>query len=182
MKYAFILSCIALLFVSCSPKINYKLLSSFFDGVPNPDVADSISQIDSPVQADENSLNTNIPEKPQFIFHYPYLEKECSSCHDQDNMAQYVEEQPELCYVCHENFADRFSVLHAPVEGGECTNCHSPHLSKNEKLLTRVGQDLCLECHDFNDVKQNEIHTDIGDMNCTECHNPHGGDDRFILN
>ncbi|MFC1733804.1 cytochrome c3 family protein [candidate division KSB1 bacterium] len=167
---------------ACSPKSNYKVLSVFFDGVPNPSTADSIARIDSINQTIELSLQSIEKAKSQFVFHPPYLEKYCASCHDQSYMGQFLETMPGLCYQCHENFGDLYKVMHGPVDAGFCSECHNPHMSKNESLLLRTGQELCLYCHSHADVFKNEVHADIENTDCTECHNPHGGDDRFIFN
>lgn len=167
---------------SCSPQSNYKVLSVLFDGVPNPYIADSIQKEKLKNRTDSVIAQTLRPSKPEFVIHPPYQEKDCAFCHDQKVMGRLLFPMPGLCYQCHENFNDQYSVLHGPVEAGFCTECHNPHLTKNEKLLILIGQELCLKCHDAGDVLKNEAHIDMGDTNCTECHNPHGGDDRFILN
>ena len=168
--------------IACSPKSNYKTLSVFFDGVPDPDAIDSTAIADSIKQGEASNTPIIVPVTPQFVFHPPYVEKECANCHDQSQMGKLLEPMPGLCYQCHEDFADQYEVLHGPVGAGFCTECHNPHMNKNEYLLLRTGQQLCLGCHNTEDVLKNEVHSDIEDANCTECHNPHGGDDRFIFN
>ena len=183
-KYIFFFTIIASLFIGCSPEFHYKVLSFFFDGVPDPNKTEITVTNDSLIQID----STRIKEisgrvlKPQFIIHPPYREKECAGCHDQNSMGKLLLPQPGLCYQCHEDFNETYSLLHGPVAGGYCTSCHSPHMAKLEKLLLRSGQQLCLHCHNSARIFKNEIHEDIEDTNCTECHNPHGGEDRYILN
>lgn len=172
----------AVIVISCSPKSNYKVLSVIFDGVPDPYLADSIAKNDSLQKVEDILFRTLEPEKPQFVFHPPYLEKDCAICHDQNVMGRLLFPMPGLCYQCHENFNDQYVALHGPVDAGFCTECHNPHMNKNENLLIREGQELCFQCHTAEDIFRNETHTDIEDVNCTECHNPHGGEDRFILN
>lgn len=179
---AFILITTVAFIIACSPKSNYDVLSVFFDGVPNPYVADSIAKADSVKQAEEVFNLASKPAKPEFIFHLPYLEKDCASCHDQNVMGRLISPMPGLCYQCHENFLDQYKILHGPVEAGYCTECHNPHMQKNENLLIRKGQELCLHCHTAADIFRSETHIDIEDTNCTDCHNPHGGDDKFIFN
>lgn len=170
--------------IACSPKSNYKVLSAIFDGVSDPflidslRIADSISKIDS-ASFQQNS-ETNL--KPQFVFHPPYKEKECATCHDQNVMGKLLQPEPGLCYQCHDNFAQKYKFIHGPVSGGFCTECHSPHMAENEKLLLRTGQELCLHCHQSEQVLKNEAHSGIEDTNCTDCHNPHGGYDKYFLN
>ena len=103
-------------------------------------------------------------------------------CHDENSMSELIMKEPDLCYICHEDFSEIFNSVHGPVSGGYCTSCHDAHMSKEIKLLKRTGQQICLFCHDSGAVFKNEVHEDIDDSECTLCHNPHGGEDRFILN
>ena len=164
---------------SCSPKSNYKVLSVFFDGVPNPYMIDSIQQAQN--TPDTVVLQSKRASKSEYTYHPPYREKDCNLCHDEKLMGRLILSMPGLCYQCHENFKDRYRILHGPVEAGYCNECHNPHLSKDKNLLIRTGRSLCLNCHDEKDVLANDIHDDTEDMDCTDCHNPHGGDDRTLI-
>lgn len=172
----------AYLIFSCAPAKNYKTLSLFFDGVPDPSKDSLIAKKDS---AKSDSLNNtelithNV--KSEYVFHPPYKERTCEVCHDKSEMGKLNIQQQELCFTCHENFNTKYKYLHGPAASGNCTGCHSPHMAKFNKLLLREGQQLCLFCHDKKQVLKNEVHTDIKETNCTECHNPHGGDDKLIL-
>lgn len=167
----------------CSSTHRYKTLSFFFDGVPKPDNEIAVHKLDSLTIADSTVIaqNSTPVTKPLINFHPPYKEKECASCHDQSSMGKLNKTQPELCYQCHDDFSTKYKKLHGPVAGGQCTMCHSPHMSKNENLLLRIGQDLCFHCHNSEQILAEEQHKDIQDASCTECHNPHGGDDKNIL-
>jgi len=178
-----VLMVLVLLYLSgCSTTNNYKFLSFFFDGVPDPansattQVSDSLNNPDSLVLA----LN-QVKAAPQMQMHSPYQDKKCNSCHDQNTMGKLIKSMPGLCYQCHEDFNTRYKVVHGPVEGGQCSVCHSPHMSLNADLLLRTGQSQCLHCHESAGITQNIAHRDINDRSCTECHNPHGGDDRNFL-
>jgi predicted CXXCH cytochrome family protein len=160
------------------------MLTFFFDGVPS---GDSIKS-----EADANRINENdsskvfrsgpFAENSGYTIHYPYREKECASCHDENNKSELVMAMPALCYTCHDDFSKTYKYVHGPVSTGYCTSCHNPHMSKEKKLLIRTGQQLCLFCHDIKAVMKNQEHKDIADTECTLCHNPHGGENRFILN
>jgi len=184
-KYAgkILLLCCLLILVSCSPGTNYKILSFFFDGVPDPN---------APEQTKPDSLSVNAVKpvrvqqnRSRFLqenyLHPPYKDKECGDCHDIDQGFKLVEKMPELCFTCHDDFSEEYPVLHGPVAMGACTECHHPHLAKNKKLLKRTGQDLCLYCHDKVDILKNEAHEDLTDDTCTDCHNAHGGEDQYFL-
>jgi len=66
---------------------------------------------------------------------------------------------------------------HLPFEQGECLKCHSPHSSKNPKLLTARGERLCFGCHDDKEMfsKKNE-HDPARKGNCLTCHSHHTSD------
>ena len=183
LRYLIFLGFLALL-VSCSPKANYKVMSLFFDGVPNPDKSKELLVTDSIKKADTASVIAQTAKiaAPQFYMHPPYQKRECASCHDKSAMGKTIKPEPALCYTCHEDFNKKFKFIHGPVASGYCTNCHNPHMSKQKKLLLRTGQDICLDCHVQSEVLKNPVHKEIGDNPCTDCHNPHGGNDHFILN
>ncbi len=168
--------------ISCSVRSNYKTLNFFFDGVADPRIADSIALADSLKNSEAKSSNSFEVVKSEFVFHPPYKEKECGICHNRNSMGKLTEPMPGLCYQCHDNFSELYIVLHGPVDAGFCTECHNPHMNKNENLLIRHGQELCLYCHNSEDIVNSEAHSDIEDTFCTECHNPHGGEDRYIFN
>ena len=161
-------------------------MTFFFDGIPPSDTI----QYDQGKE-NENENEDGVSEKfraspivtdNDFIVHYPYKEGECFSCHDENSRSELVLKEPDLCYMCHEDFSGIFKSVHGPVSGGYCTSCHNAHMSKEKNLLIRNGQQICLFCHESKDVFKNETHMDIADTECTLCHNPHGGEDRFILN
>jgi predicted CXXCH cytochrome family protein len=179
-----LLVAILLVYLSgCSSTHNYKVLSFFFDGVPNQVSETTVQSVDTLHQKDTVALALNLSNgtKSKIQFHSPYQDKQCSSCHDQGRMGKLNKSQPDLCYDCHEDFSKKFKVLHGPAGGGQCTMCHNPHSSVNENLLNRTGQALCLYCHDQAQVMKTDAHLENKELNCTECHNPHGGNDRYSL-
>ena len=182
-NYIIVLGFISLI-ISCSPKANYKVLSAIFDGVPNPYAIDSIRIADSISRFDSAYLQQIIETaaKNLYVYHPPYKEKDCAACHDQNVMGKLLQPEPGLCYQCHDDFTEKYTIIHGPVSGGFCTECHNPHMTQNEKLLSRTGQQLCLFCHQSEQVFKNEAHLDIEETSCTDCHNPHGGFDKYLLN
>jgi predicted CXXCH cytochrome family protein len=181
-KYTFVFRLIGLAFIisSCS----YKTLSTFFDGVPNPNDTSLFASVNSPNQSLSDRINeiNAIKAGPDLNYHMPYLDKACTACHDENLIGKFVKPEPDLCYQCHEDFRKTYAVLHVPVEMGECTSCHSPHMAEARKLLLRTGQQLCLGCHDEGDIRKQEPHGEIGNTDCIECHNPHGGSESYLLN
>ncbi|MGD9488432.1 MAG: cytochrome c3 family protein [Calditrichaceae bacterium] len=179
--HLFILTVIALL-AACHPESRHKVLTTFFDGVPGPE-AEQSATVDTvlasvPVAGTPASAN---PVRPKMTVHPVYAEKSCDACHVPEKGNALLDEQPGLCYQCHDDFNDNYEALHGPVGAGFCTECHNPHLSKNEHLLIRNGQELCLFCHQSGDVFKNEAHQDINEVSCLDCHNPHGGEDAYLF-
>jgi len=165
--------------VSC--RGSHKVLSTFFDGVPEPQAEQALKTDSLLVDSSGVLMASAVPKKPVIVIHSPYQDKACDDCHTASRGNALSEPQPDLCYTCHDDFRESFKALHGPAAAGFCTECHNPHLSRNEKLLVRTGQPLCLYCHESTDVFKNENHEGIDDMNCTDCHDPHGGEDRFLL-
>ena len=175
----------ALLFIisGCSAGYRYRVLSFFFDGVPQPVSIVTVQPADSLQPADSAAavLAGAAPAEPQLVIHPPYKERDCVACHDESKASKEPKTMPGLCFQCHDDFSNTYKVLHGPVAGGQCTVCHNPHQSKNKDLLTRSGQKICLYCHESAVILKSDAHTDIRDTKCTECHNPHGGEDRYVL-
>ncbi len=172
------------IFSGCSSTHNYKTLSFFFDGVPNPADSLALQNHDSVTQNSRFTGKGTIPGRDEIAkstFHPPYKEKQCNVCHAKSAIGKPKSAQTEICYQCHEDFGRKYKKVHGPVASGYCTACHNPHLADDNKLLIRKGPKLCLYCHDSGRVMKNEMHKDIADANCTECHNPHGGDDQTML-
>jgi len=115
------------------------------------------------------------------LVHFPYAERECAACHDPNSLGTMLEPQPDLCYLCHEDYSRSYTYLHGPVAGGYCTSCHHPHLSEKAHLLRFTGSELCYYCHRKERVLKNDMHSDLEGMNCNDCHNAHGGEDRYIF-
>lgn len=180
-----ILCFLCLVLFSCSsPEQSRKILSFFFDGVPEYDTIDADVMMSQ--EGTESGVDTAViattSRRPEYVLHPPYKERMCTTCHLENSLGQLADRQPGLCYMCHEDFSEKYQYIHGPVAAGYCTECHHPHMSKNEKLLIRTGQDLCLFCHDAQHILKGETHEGIEDTSCTECHNPHGSTDRYLFN
>ena len=166
---------------SCSKEQKHDVLSFFFDGVPNPRKQDSLkvdtTKLDSSlVTKHEESILTK-----QYL-HAPFETQSCGDCHNTAKGYSLIAKGSALCYNCHPDFRENLKILHGPVANGECIQCHQPHSSPYQRLLSRKGQDLCLYCHKRNDINLTELHKAIEKKDCWECHNPHGGADRTFLN
>jgi len=112
----------------------------------------------------------------------------CESCHESVETPhpkkgaktfKLTQDQPELCYTCHERFGEKKQV-HFPVTGGMCTTCHNPHASDEPKLLMQPMKELCGTCHaDHLDFKV--LHGPVSAGSCTACHAPHESDNKALL-
>jgi predicted CXXCH cytochrome family protein len=183
--YSLLLTAVALLF-SCSASKHYRLLSFFFDGVPSPadtlaTPGDTMNVTENLFITEERTLIVSRPDSLKTIYHYPYSESECSYCHVENSPAELTARQPDLCYMCHDDFANNYNYQHGPVSGGYCTMCHHPHSSTNTYLLIRRGNELCLFCHTDDQKGPDDIHEGLEDEECLSCHNPHGGDDNYLI-
>jgi predicted CXXCH cytochrome family protein len=178
--FTLLLFALVMLLWSCS---GTKVLSFLFDGYKAPEPKQETALADTVPVADSLNLSqlASLPGQKQYSYHPPYQNKKCSICHDKSTMGKLTMPVPELCYECHDNFADTYKVLHGPVANGACTTCHSPHMAEGEKLTLMQGQKLCLFCHDSQEIFAGKAHLEIGETKCTTCHNPHGGDERPFL-
>ncbi len=88
------------------------------------------------------------------LSHHPVLEGKliCSSCHNtHGTLTSHLVNAStvnELCCTCHAEKRGPFVWEHLPVEES-CANCHTPHGSRQSKLLVQKVPNLCQECHDF---------------------------------
>ncbi|MGB6854376.1 MAG: cytochrome c3 family protein [Thermoanaerobaculia bacterium] len=93
-------------------------------------------------------------------------------------------DQKEVCLGCHDlEDALGARVQHAPVESGECTACHNPHVARHGALLREQTGALCAGCHGEVSGKQDRpvVHLPVAEGRCAECHEPHGSPHRGLL-
>lgn len=167
----------------------YKVLSFFFDGVPNPASAkeDNIQKADtSAVDSTKTPTLAVVPKKrpsaPTIYTHQPYRERKCEKCHRSDFGQKLKDRADLICNTCHEQFKNPPAFVHGPVAVGQCTTCHSPHTSKYPKLLIREGNKICTFCHEAIDRVNVAEHQSVDNPPCTSCHSPHFSDgSRFYL-
>jgi predicted CXXCH cytochrome family protein len=160
------------------------------------------------------------------IVHAPLNEDgQCVACHtphagELSNLL--VTEQPNLCFNCHseninnkEKYIDIFGrmnkeYVHKPIFDGLCTDCHLPHISNNNNLLTAAFPKgnytkpkeenfaMCFSCHDSKKITNRVTDTDTGfrdgtqnlhaihvmkkkAISCQSCHDMHGADNEHII-
>lgn len=114
--------------------------------------------------------------------HHPLREKKmaCVDCHEvhgslQEKLLNGLT-QKDTCTRCHMEKQGPFAFEHGDVTEN-CSNCHTPHGSVNNNMLSAALPFLCLQCHgghtadSANGVKQLFVNR------CTDCHSqPHGSD------
>jgi predicted CXXCH cytochrome family protein len=169
---------------TCTPKFSQNVKNFIFDGVPDNENVEVVELNDSilTLNEDTDSLNNmRIIVRNEFNLHEPYRERDCSGCHDKNNMSKPKLPVPGLCNLCHDDYNEAFNTLHGPVASGDCLQCHDPHKSKLDNLLLLDKQDLCLHCHNSDRIYANTIHEEQENTSCTTCHDPHGGKNNYFL-
>ncbi len=93
-------------------------------------------------------------------------------------------DQTKICLGCHTDFAKKLKkpVVHAAVQGGDCSGCHDPHVSSHPKLLSGDLREICSGCHDsVIPAKAKSAHKVVADGQCGKCHDPHASDNAKLL-
>lgn len=159
------------LFAGCSNAKHHRVLSLFFDGVPDPDAV-----VVSTSPAVEASVGRQLVRPGE---HGPYAAKLCNSCHDAQRASALIVPAEQLCLRCHE-FDTTKAFVHGPLASGGCLVCHEPHSSANRYLLVSASDGFCLHCHDRSALSAVDGHA--GEIaNCTDCHDAHMSDRKFLL-
>jgi predicted CXXCH cytochrome family protein len=163
---------IGLSFLGCStPQQRYRVLSTFFDGVPDPDAPKKTSG--SRRVGDRGRVT---------IVHKPYQENKCDACHlNTADIFARAQVRPDVCMDCHAIVPKEHRVMHGPVVNNACGMCHSPHSSGNAHLLRQPAPAVCTQCHEPAEVTA--LHKQPFDVkrSCIECHSGHGGTDHKLL-
>lgn len=128
--------------------------------------------------------------------HWPVADdKGCVSCHNphaarQEKLLKAA--TPQLCGNCHADTLKRIgavSAKHAPVDGGTCGACHSPHASDAPHLIDQPSIiKACTACHDYEKHSAHPIGEKAVDprnknlrVDCLSCHKGHGTEHKWML-
>jgi predicted CXXCH cytochrome family protein len=146
---------------------NYKVLSFFFDGVPDPNLpAGAVTRVEGgrPVVA---------------VLHQPYAEERCEVCHR--TRYRPTREDSGVCLECHAKAKGGHAVMHGAVEANACLWCHNPHESSHPALLRDADRKVCGQCHTASMLSSRapEHHEEL--RGCLECHSGHGGSSSLML-
>ena len=166
-----LLSASTALLVGCSAANHHRVLSIFFDGVPDP--APAVAATAPAVQA---SLGRQLVRPGE---HGPYAAKLCSACHNSKATNALVVPAEQLCVRCHD-FGAMKEYVHGPLASGGCLVCHDPHRSANRFLLVSASDGFCLKCHDRAGLSAVAGHGGES-ADCTACHEAHMSDRKYLL-
>lgn len=153
----------------------YKVLSFFFDGVPNPNapkVVRTAAAATGPAQVAHLIVSR----------HKPYVDNQCDSCH-RSSAGQILdfEDAFNACGKCHKTVATQYPRMHGPVARSACRWCHAPHESDQPALLKFTAIKVCTQCHDQQLLGNNPPQHGDGITSCIACHNGHGGTQALFL-
>ena len=91
LKGVFVALLVVGVFVGCTTRSGHEWLSTFFDGVPDPNapkptngLAQQFDENGKPLAGEAFRKSTNLAAAPRpfFVAHPPYEEKKCSECHE----------------------------------------------------------------------------------------------------
>jgi len=167
---AFVLA--AALALGCGATTRHRVLSFFFDGVPQPQAPAAAAAPTQPAAAAQQSRIGRVE-------HEPFAAKECDSCHDKGSSNGLVVSREKLCFQCHD-FDLKAKYVHGPLVAGGCLLCHDPHSSPYKHLLRSDSDGFCLSCHDQRDLTKVDGHQ-AGRVDCTSCHEASMSDKKYLL-
>ena len=175
MRTAILACCMTTALVcGCNTTKSHKVLSFFFDGVPEPGKAPV-----EPGSRDAGKEGGPAPAAaPRYREHGPYAAKQCEACHVKATNRLVLPDE-ELCFKCHP-LDVRKKQVHGPLASGGCGVCHEPHGSIHPFLLVSEPKEFCFHCHDRNALASRGGHGGM-ETQCTACHDAHGSDEEYLL-
>jgi len=120
---------------------------------------------------------------------HPIMESGCQFCHTSTGEEhpgkgmgfKLTDSYPGICYECHDE-KNTMASVHAPVEEGDCSVCHSPHSSPYPSLILDLfSENACLDCHYIETEAAKSVHGPVRDGKCQTCHDPHQTDHAYQL-
>ena len=183
-----IIACSLCAISGCRTETRQKLLTTFFDGVP-----EAGSKTNAPEARYEADGQPIVPPpgvapsaampvaRARFVVHPPYNEHNCKACHESQYSVRMKGTQKLVCFACHDDFLAKAKYKHSPADDGSCTVCHNPHESNEPKLLLKAVPALCTDCHD--DVMGNSKfrHSPVESGDCLVCHGAHHSQEEKLL-
>jgi predicted CXXCH cytochrome family protein len=168
---------------ACSPSTRYRVLSFFFDGVPEPGTKPTVGYASPYAGFQDEGAEPGAPPRPpgQLYSHPPYRENRCRSCHDVDSGGVWRTDREGLCESCHQDLYRNDRYVHGPAAINACLDCHHYHGSTYPHMLLDEPTAICQRCHEIERLVTCEFRTSGETQTCTDCHAAHGGNDRFFL-
>ena len=166
---------IATLLAGCTAEKRYKVLSIFFDGVPDPNAP--FAQID-----EVDATGKPVIRAASFA-HKPYADGKCDACHGSASGSTFESFQKlddSVCAKCHDKIPHEYPRMHGPVALGQCSLCHVPHESSVQYLLKDNAPTVCTTCH-LKELLPASPPEHLTERNCLDCHSGHGGTARALL-
>lgn len=105
-----------------------------------------------------------------------------------DPKAMLKADEATLCGSCHPAALAEFrGASHHPVPEGKmnCSDCHTPHPSKNSKVNSDPMKGKCVTCHSEKAgpfIHEHDPVAGFTGSGCQECHKPHGTNNAKMLN
>ncbi len=161
----------------CEKHTRYQVLSTLFDGVPDPD-APPPEEKSGNIKLAKGAAKSGA-ELSTKTYRHPPAEgsDDCTFCHGKNMM---VQPPKDLCIRCHTHVQKNLKVVHPPT-AKSCSICHDPHDGPSQFLLRKLPPELCVKCHDKGAPNKPCSRVEAKDADCLSCHEPHGGDDKFYL-
>jgi predicted CXXCH cytochrome family protein len=162
----------------CTAEKRYKVLSVFFDGVPDPNAPKVVEG-----QSQRTMLKNGQVVQIVVYTHKPYGENKCAACHGETSgsFESFQKVGSTVCLTCHKNVPNEFPVMHGPVAAVECTICHHPHESTVPHLLREAPPAVCTQCHVPELLSPTPPEHLMPDKSCLDCHVGHGGPAHKLL-
>ncbi|MFG0283397.1 MAG: cytochrome c3 family protein [Phycisphaerales bacterium JB039] len=124
--------------------------------------------------------------KTKPFLHGPIRVNGCDGCHRLADPAthryDFVDEQADMCALCHIPETPDAPNLHDPFAQGDCLSCHDPHGSVEQKLLRGERYvDACSTCHADVTGAHDSVHGPASVGACGACHEPHASQSPKLL-
>lgn len=174
----------AFVWYGCSIERDYKTLSFFFDGVPDPNAPGGLARDNAAAGGSDTVALAEMSA------HSAFVERRCGDCHGKSasfgfRVTGFSKLDSKVCLKCHTDIMQQYRYLHGPVAASACLFCHDPHESRYRSLLLNDAPNLCLKCHGttFRQMQRENPIPQHEDMtrSCLDCHLGHGGDTTSFL-
>lgn len=169
---------------ACSEGARYRVLSYFFDGVPEPGATPPPRGYAREIETARRPFLVNEERAAPVAIayaHEPFRQGDCTGCHNRTTGELVATPRGGLCRSCHPEVPGDLRYVHGPVAVSDCLFCHNAHGSGEPHVLVAEPTQLCLRCHDRGDLSTGAHHANADATGCSACHSAHGGADPYFL-